>query len=164
MHAFYAAVGHASRAWQLFEHELYSVFAKLVQADDPMVTSAIFHTAVNFSIKLAMTDAAAQFALEKKPDLSMEWSTLKDRISKRSKRRNEITHFAHTIHVDRRTGNSEMVLVRDFTNTNNDKHWLKGDSGMMRVKDILEAKDSFLILARDTEFFGDKLSPIQQRQ
>jgi hypothetical protein len=57
------------------------------------IASAIFHSVINFNIKLAMTDAAAQIALRHESALLAEWNNLQNQMGKRAKRRNELVHF-----------------------------------------------------------------------
>ena len=88
---FFEALGRAIGNWQLVEMELFRVYERLVRCENSGVASAAFHSIIGFRIRLDITDAAAEVALQE-PLLSA-WRTLSARTVRQSKRRNSLAHF-----------------------------------------------------------------------
>jgi hypothetical protein len=88
---FFAALGKAISQWAWVEYHLFHVYVRLVRPELFRATSASFHAVINFNSKLAMVDAAASVALTKEEDKA-EWTTLKNKLGRLVKLRNEMAH------------------------------------------------------------------------
>jgi hypothetical protein len=96
---FFENLGRALGKWQLVEMQLFRVYARLIRCENAEVASAAFHSIVNFRTRLGMTDAAARVALADSPLLG-RWNALRNRASKRSRRRNLLAHFVVVYGLD----------------------------------------------------------------
>jgi hypothetical protein len=79
--------------WQFVESELFKIFSYLVASSQGGALTAAFHAVINFNSKVAMTDAAGQFLLPLRPLLLLEWNSLRNKLQRLAKRRNQIAHF-----------------------------------------------------------------------
>ena len=70
--------------WEGVEHHLLVIFAALVRAASPEVSSAVFHPATTVKTRLTMIDAAARVFL-RDGELYLEWRALSDRVSAEAK-------------------------------------------------------------------------------
>jgi hypothetical protein len=89
---FFAALGEAISEWAWVEHHLFHVYVRLVRPELFKATSAAFHAVINLNSRLAMADAAASFVLTKQEDIA-EWTTLKNKLGRLVKLRNEMAHM-----------------------------------------------------------------------
>jgi hypothetical protein len=106
---FYAALGKAISQWQHVESALVITFTALTGSNSPRssVVNAAFHSLISFKAKLDMVDTAfktAAFMSPRESALLPEWKTLRNRISKRSDRRNELAHFSMIRSESRKPG------------------------------------------------------------
>lgn len=97
---FYQAIGFAISQWAHVEAALANIFVYLVAAQDGGAANAAFFSAINFSLKLEMVDAAATIHLHE-PQLLKQWSDLRRELNSKSKIRNNLAHFMSVIRVDK---------------------------------------------------------------
>jgi hypothetical protein len=97
---FYAAIGFAISQWQHVEVALANIFVSLTRSADGGAANAAFFSAISFSTKLDMVDAAARMRFFSH-HLLPEWDTLYDVTHSKSKIRNNLAHFMSAIHVER---------------------------------------------------------------
>jgi hypothetical protein len=86
------AVGYALTKWGGVEDSMARMFAGAVGSDRPYICATVFFSVASIEARLKMLDAAmtARFAADQTP-LS-KWVTIKNRIGRRKKRRNELAH------------------------------------------------------------------------
>jgi hypothetical protein len=98
---FYAAIGFAISQWQHVEVALANIFISLTRSADGSAANAAFFSAINFSIKLDMVDAAARMRFFSHNPMLAEWDALFDLTHSKSKIRNNLAHFMSAIRVER---------------------------------------------------------------
>ena len=92
----YIAVGRAIEEWSWVETNLAILLEGLMWHGRSDLVGPAFHAVVNFNSKLKMVDTVAQRVLTaKRLD---GWNTLRNRISKKADKRNEIAHSAIVMH------------------------------------------------------------------
>jgi hypothetical protein len=91
MKLFFEALGETIVAWQEVEKGLYTIFHRLILSRRKGVTSAAYHSLSSLEARLAMTHAAAHYALS--PDLLKKWIKLHGTFRRKKDIRNKVAHF-----------------------------------------------------------------------
>lgn len=158
---FYQTLGRAITAWQHVEVLVYEIAYRLIGPENPRAFSAAFHSAMNFNVRLAMADAAAQITLAE--PLLAEWKKLRKRTNSRSKERNHLAHFTSITEFDPEVG-SRIYLRPGLSDS---KALLRyGSKGMPQYdqKRIGEIRSSFGVLFFALMDFLEKLPPHQSSE
>ena len=92
----YLAVGRAIENWSWVETNLALLLKAMIRSPGRRLVGPAFHAVTNFRDKLKVVDEVATRTLSGKR-LS-NWNTLKNKISRKSERRNQIAHFSTVIH------------------------------------------------------------------
>jgi len=97
--------------WQIVEQNLFLLFSHIVQSSSKApVTSAIYHSIINFSTRLSMIDEAMKMVYLNKPELG-EWKKLTQRVDSMSRNRNRIAHSTLKVHKETKTGKKSFRLA-----------------------------------------------------
>ncbi len=148
---FMETLAAAITQWQPVEMSLFGVFSALLGPAHYAIASAAFHAIINFNTRLAVVDAAAHVALAGKPELA-EWTTLHNRMNKRSKKRNELVHFMILWQDGEEGEETPIALLRpSIFDINADPN------RAYDVKQIGEIRASFGVLAHDLGQFAGRL-------
>lgn len=97
--AFYGTLGHAIITWSQVERALYMVYYRAVGSPMSLTPPAAFFSAINFNTKLAMVDNVMAVRYYHYPDVLARWTTIKNGLGKRAKRRNFLAHWQLLIGV-----------------------------------------------------------------
>lgn len=89
---FYTAYGECFSAWSSVEVNLFAVFMFLVQSPHYQVASSAFYSTAGFRAKLDMVDASVRNSPLVDPSAREKWSALKEKLTKSSRRRNQLAH------------------------------------------------------------------------
>ena len=100
-------MGRCLEKWAWVETNLALLMMGLMRHRRGNLVGAAFHSAVSFRAKLKMVDAIAQQTLAGK--WLQNWDKLRDRIRRRSEKRNQIAHF-HLMGHGKPTAPLEMRL------------------------------------------------------
>jgi hypothetical protein len=92
-HDLYTAVGYALSRWSAVEWELCNLFVRCMTAmiSDAPVSQA-FWAVLAFEAKLKMAHAVISRRCKDKPDYLSQWTTIHNRLTAQSKKRNKIAH------------------------------------------------------------------------
>lgn len=158
---FYHALGHAISRWSLVEIALARIFAYFVAKDGQSPgANAAFHSAINFNVKLDMTDAAAQWALFVEASNRDDWKTLKNRLGRKSKKRNELAHFMVTTCIPPDDQGFSVHLEPSLGDMNAFLEY-HGDPPKLNLNDVRQRAESFKKLAGDLGSFGVKIGALK---
>ena len=113
---YYLAVGRCLEKWAWVETNLALLMMGLMRHRRGNLVGAAFHSAVSFRAKLKMVDAIAQQTLA--GQWLQNWDKLRDRIRRRSEKRNQIAHF-HLMGHGKPTAPLEMRLHPYWSITRN---------------------------------------------
>ena len=91
--AFYATLGHAITTWAEVERGLYFVYLAAIGNPMSMTAGAAFFSIINFNAKLAMVDNVMGVRYYHYPDVLERWTTIKNSLNRRSKKRNLLAHW-----------------------------------------------------------------------
>ncbi|HWA12882.1 MAG TPA: hypothetical protein VHA15_07305 [Burkholderiales bacterium] len=147
-YSFLEVLAMAITGWQFIELNLLLIYCYLINNRDGRATAAAFQSVVNFNIRLNMTDAAAQVALENHK-LLPEWNHLHSKLGKRSKKRNDLVHFM-ALPKDF-SDDPEMILRSSIFDVGN------AEPREYDKKQLMEINTSFLNLKEEMDFFLAKL-------
>lgn len=89
---FYAAYGECFAAWSSVELNLFTVYAFLMSTAEYGAISASYFSTTGFRAKLEMVDAVFSSASRMTKKQREKWQSLRDNVSKKSRRRNELAH------------------------------------------------------------------------
>ena len=151
---FFEAVGRTFGMWQHVEMQLFRIYARLIRPDNAEVASAAFHSVVNFSTRLGMTNAAAHVALAGSPALAV-WNPLHNRTGRQAKRRNELAHFAVVYGVNPPTHPEFGPFLQPSIFNVTERETAK--QKRIDASKIRDAGTSFTRLADDLRAFADGL-------
>lgn len=91
----YLAVGKALSRWNVVENALCNIFVHaVVPSPFEIVGSSMsaYWAVISMEARLKMTNAAVCARIVYHPQLSVDWKTLKNKIGRKIKKRNEIAH------------------------------------------------------------------------
>ncbi len=148
---FLKALGAALLAWQRVESNLFLIFNFVVGPHrNPAILSAVYHSVVNITPRLKMTNAAVAIVLKDNPYLQ-EWTNTKlyKRICDNANNRNKLAHFGLVKHITK--GKSKLFLkpsIFDVTANHNCEY---------DVKQIDKWRMAFIDLSSDLSKFLNNL-------
>ncbi len=88
---FYVLLGTTVSTWQLVEHSLIKIYARIINAKNYKALAASFHIPTSFRTRLDLVDAAIkQVSLPE--EYSAKWEKIYKSAKAKSKRRNEVAH------------------------------------------------------------------------
>jgi hypothetical protein len=93
-------VGQCLARWSMVEHALARLFAALMGAADPNLTSTAFDAVISFETRLDMVNAVA----ERSQDVLFResWNALHNKLSKLYRKRHQVAHFTILYNVTER--------------------------------------------------------------
>lgn len=146
---FLNALGAALLEWQSVESNLFLIFNFLVGTHrNPAILSAVYHSVVNITPRLKMTNAAAAIVLKDNPYLQ-EWTNLYEKIRDNANNRNKLAHFGLAKHITK--GKSKLFLkpsIFDYNANHNCEY---------DVKQIDKWRMAFIDLSSDLSKFLNNL-------
>jgi hypothetical protein len=107
--------------------------------------------------RLAMTDAAAQFALASSPKLLSEWTTLHDKVRKKKELRNKIVHF--DMAFNKRASKPIPYLTVKPYDARTAKAYPDGNGPKFTKRQIERFRDDFFVLSQSLAQFCSKIPP-----
>lgn len=137
---FYTAYGECFSAWSSVEVNLFAVFMFLVQSPHYHVASSAFYSTAGFRAKLDMVDATVKNSPLVNPSAREEWSALKEKLTKSSRRRNQLAH--DTVFFGR---DSEHDTRKMFVASPNNP----AAGARLHTHDLKEIRQSFERLAQE---------------
>lgn len=95
---FMVEFGRAMAEWGNVEHSLSSIFAQVIQAKDPFIARAAFHSIVGFRDRLQAVTVpldllTGRYIGHQWDEIRVEWKRLSDVVRKASLKRNELAHM-----------------------------------------------------------------------
>lgn len=113
---FYATLGHAINQWAGVERALYELFWHLQGEPKSAACPAAYHAVINFKSRLSMADSAMAARYFRYPDQVSKWITIKNRLGRLARRRNDFAHLQ--LIIDTRKGGFEHKLRNHFFDPN----------------------------------------------
>jgi hypothetical protein len=164
------AIGLAITQWQTVENALTQVFVLLLESPSAGAASAAFASVLNFNSKLAMVDAAA-FVVIGKTALFSEWETLRNALSRKAKKRNELAHFmmyqraiitstGEEIDLERMNRDIDWYLKPTFFD-GAILHRYGGKPPELTTDDIMNRANAFIGAANRVWHFGEKIRALK---
>ncbi|MDE2005238.1 MAG: hypothetical protein KGI51_01625 [Rhodospirillales bacterium] len=157
---FYAAVGQAIAAWQNVEAALYEVYRASTGARRPGAEAAAFFAVASARAKLTLTSAAVEFAALGEPEALKGWSALRNRVGKKTNRRNDIAHAAVWILFHEKRRERKIYLGPNAMDTRGATR--KGgsqDTEPLTLKRLQAYENDFRELAADLLNFARNIPP-----
>jgi hypothetical protein len=157
------AVGSATDTWQSVEDALFHIFFWAIRCRFH-AASAAFHSVVNLNAKIDMTHAvllSSAVGLKK----IKQWNTLKNRVEKLAKKRNELVHFSVSgiaSKTDEYPRKWKWALRPSLSNAAQEfrgAHVRRSDLPTYNLKDIHRQINAFMNLAADLAEFFMSLRP-----
>jgi hypothetical protein len=149
---FFEVLGRAISTWQLVETALYEVYERTICPKRPGACGASFHAVQTFNIKLALTDAAVQFAFAEDGETLNVWDSIVKRAQKKSQRRNQFAHFSTFIMFNEKGSNEKIRLEPQIYDWRHVK-----DRPKLRMSEIADITNGFFDLANELRSFARKL-------
>ncbi|HLZ65688.1 MAG TPA: hypothetical protein VKQ29_05620 [Aliidongia sp.] len=162
---FFYALGWAISRWSKVEDLLAFLFAFLTSGNaHSHAAKAAYYAAINFNVKLEMTQCASVWALDSQ--FKDEWKTLHNRIGRKSKRRNILVHYVAVrtepvpsdgCHIHLTPSLGDVNALAEYTSS----------PPTLNFKEIEEVGDVFEALAAELGRFCIKvgaLQPVQPRE
>jgi hypothetical protein len=149
---FQYAIANALMQWQFIERNIFRIFIESVDCRSTTYVAAAYHATINFNLKLRMTNEVLELRLMGDPLLE-EWKTLKSRLEKRAKSRNELVHWFH----ESRPINSHGETIHTWRLTPNFYDPRPTKRPLLSEKDIERIRIQFLRLGGDLDEFRAKM-------
>ncbi len=154
---FYVRVGMAIAAWQFVEASLFNIYASAVRSNQYASLGAAFHMPTSFRVRLDMTNEAVTHSDLAAP-LKEEWNLIRERMAKKSGRRNKLIHGVVMFDPKRPQANQQLFIAPNVMNPA--KRFDETD--IIRQSDLEAMLQVFEALAAELEQFRRKLpTPVQ---
>jgi hypothetical protein len=145
---FYTAYGECFSIWSGVEVNLLSVYMFLLGSSDYEAVAAVFYSTTGFRAKLDMVSAIVSSSKRVAEEDKKAWSALNEKISKYSRRRNELAH--NTIFFGRLSGSGERKLFI----ANPQK---PSEGSRLHIHDLLQIQQSFTVVKDELFSFWQQL-------
>lgn len=146
----FCAVGKCLRAWSGVEHSLTQLYCSLNDVSHSAFTTVqvTFEAIHSFEIRLSLTNEVIKYDQRNEGIFQKQWNGLHNKISKMSRKRNQVAHFDIVVHRDSENETIEVKLHPFFT-----LRGLVTSTGAtpLTANDILSREKSFIDL-------GDRIS------
>jgi hypothetical protein len=160
--SFHMAVGHAVCSWQYVEHNLYRIYARLIQGKDQHAVSAAFHVNLAFHAKLKMVNSAAKFTINNTTTKD-RWKKLNTRLSVLAEKRNQVVHFTEIFDSHEENPDKAMKLRPNFLDANKDSNYKNATYEEYTESALHKLASSFEELAGDLDEFIGALPPLSKK-
>jgi len=152
---FYTLYGECMACWSRVEMSLFSIYILLLDASDYNVASSVFHSTIGFRTKLTMVNSIVNSSqLINSDDIEL-WKKLSDKLSKKSRRRNELAH--NTVCYGRDSVHKERKLF--ITHIGKFK-----EGNRIYIHDLKQIRDLFEKLNADINIYWNKITPTVNQQ
>jgi hypothetical protein len=157
----YQSMGEAITAWVAVEDQLANLFAYFIAGDAQSLTAkAAFHAVISFSTKRSMMEDAAEVRIS--GDHLKRWKTLSNRVGRKSKKRNDIVHFAIIREGPFPAGPFSFYLSPSLQNVA--ARMRAEEPPRIGLKDIRQRAQSFRVLASDLGMFAAQIVAVPPRR
>ena len=146
--SFYEAFGECFSAWADIEGNLFSIYIFLLKSKEYDAVAASFYSTAGFKAKLDLVDAVVKNSQFISSNDLKSWLKLSEKISKKSKNRNQIAH--QTIFYGRFNKNSVRKMFVAHPRT-------PGKGAKLYLHDLIQIRGSFIEGSKELSNFYLKL-------
>jgi hypothetical protein len=164
--AFYRALGFAIAQWSHVEDSLHVLYLRALglysqEAVHALSATAAFYAAIAAETKLAMTNSAVMFELNRrqlteKSTAYIEWDALRKKAARRQRTRNMLAHFQVLVTMHSKEGRRWELRPRLF-DANNLLRYQGRSFPRFFVSDLECVARSFGALSQKLKIFGETL-------
>lgn len=145
---FYRTFGECFSVWSELESRLLCIYVFLLHSPEYNAASASFYSTTGFRAKLELVDAVVQESQDvSSADLGV-WSKLYEKISKKSKSRNQIAHQTVFYGKVKDKQVKKMFVAHPRTPT---------EGAQLYLNELVQIRDSFLVVSDELFLFWQGL-------